>query len=99
MPAGILFGTGDRVLDYRRHGLGMEGAIPGLEIEILEGIGHMPHYAATDRVVGFIRGMAARAFDGRSARTSAAEHIGGGPVFSPEEEKAHGRREPGQGPA
>jgi pimeloyl-ACP methyl ester carboxylesterase len=67
MPAGILFGSEDRVLDYRRHGLGMEGTIPGLEIEILEGIGHMPHYAASERVAAFIRQMAKRAF--------AAEHV------------------------
>jgi pimeloyl-ACP methyl ester carboxylesterase len=63
MPAGILFGTEDRVLDYQRHGLGMEGMIPGLEIEILEGIGHMPHYAATNRVVAFIQRIAERAFE------------------------------------
>jgi pimeloyl-ACP methyl ester carboxylesterase len=62
MPAGILFGSEDGVLDYRLHGLGMEGIVPGLEIEILEGIGHMPHYAASERVVAFIRGVAQRAF-------------------------------------
>nr|BAN08451.1 hypothetical protein [uncultured bacterium] len=70
MPAGILFGAEgaeDRVLDYRRHGVGMKGVIPGLEIEILDGIGHMPHYAASERVVAFIRLMAKRAF--------AAEHV------------------------
>jgi pimeloyl-ACP methyl ester carboxylesterase len=63
MPAGIMFGTADRLLDYERHGLGMEGVIAGLEIEILNGIGHMPHYAVTDRVAAFIRRIAERAFD------------------------------------
>jgi pimeloyl-ACP methyl ester carboxylesterase len=67
MPAGILFGSEDRVLDYRRHGLGMEGTIAGLEIEIVEGIGHMPHYAVRERVIAFIRRIAERAF--------AAEHV------------------------
>jgi pimeloyl-ACP methyl ester carboxylesterase len=63
MPAGILFGTKDRVLDYQRHGLGLKGMISGIEIEILEGIGHMPHYAASDHVVAFIRRIAERAFE------------------------------------
>jgi pimeloyl-ACP methyl ester carboxylesterase len=62
MPAGILFGTEDRVLGYERHGLSMKGTIPGLETEILDGIGHMPHYAATDRVAAFIKRIADRAF-------------------------------------
>ena len=62
VPAGILFGNQDRVLDYQRHGLGMKGAIPGLEIEIVEGIGHMPHYAASDQAAAFIRRIAERAF-------------------------------------
>jgi pimeloyl-ACP methyl ester carboxylesterase len=62
MPAGILFGTEDRVLGYERHGFAMEGRIAGLEIEILDGIGYMPHYAAPERVAAFIRRIAERAF-------------------------------------
>ena len=65
MPAGILFGTEDRVLGYERHGLGMEGAIPGLEIEILHGVGHMPHYVAAEKVAAFIKRIADRAFSSR----------------------------------
>ena len=62
MPVGILFGTGDRVLNYRRQGLAMEGKVPGLDLEIVEGIGHMPQYAITAQVVAFIRRVAGRAF-------------------------------------
>lgn len=62
MPVGILFGTADRVLDYRRQGLAMEGRIAGLELESVDGIGHMPQYAVTGQVVAFIRRIAARAF-------------------------------------
>jgi len=62
VPVGILFGGADRVLDHRRHGLTMEGRIAGLDIEIAEGIGHMPQYAVTQRVVAFIRRIAGRAF-------------------------------------
>lgn len=62
VPAGILFGSADRVLDHKRHGTGMEGRIPGLDVEIMEGVGHMPQYADTSRVVAFIRRIADRAF-------------------------------------
>ncbi|MCO5145991.1 MAG: alpha/beta fold hydrolase [Aquamicrobium sp.] len=62
VPAGILFGSADRVLDHKRHGTGMEGRIEGLDIEIMEGVGHMPQYADTSRVVAFIRRIAERAF-------------------------------------
>lgn len=64
MPVGILFGSEDRVLDHRQHGLAMQGRIAGLDLEIVDGIGHMPQYAVTDRVVAFIRRIAERAFAG-----------------------------------
>ena len=62
VPCGILFGSADRVLNHRRHGLAMQGRIEGLDLEIADGIGHMPQYAETARVVAFIRRIAARAF-------------------------------------
>ena len=62
MPVGILYGTEDRVLDHRRQGLAMEGKVAGLDLEIVEGIGHMPQYAVTERVVAFIRRIAQKAF-------------------------------------
>lgn len=62
IPSGILFGSSDRVLGYRRHGLAMEEKIAGLDLEIAEGIGHMPQYSDTQRVVAFIRRIAERAF-------------------------------------
>jgi pimeloyl-ACP methyl ester carboxylesterase len=65
MPAGLLFGVADRVLDYRFHGLPMRDKIEGLEIEIVDGVGHMPQYAVTDEVVAFIRRIAGRAFPER----------------------------------
>ena len=62
MPVGILFGTADRVLSYELHGLAMQGKIARLELELLNGVGHMPQFVAADRVVAFIRRMAGRAF-------------------------------------
>ena len=60
--SGVSTATVDRVLNHRRHGLAMEGRIDGLELEIAEGVGHMPQYAQTERVVAFIRRIAERAF-------------------------------------
>lgn len=63
LPVGILFGTHDRVLDPERHGHAMAKKVPGLELELLEGVGHMPQYIERERVADFIRRVAARAFD------------------------------------
>jgi len=62
VPVGIMCGTADRVLPHEANGVAMKDRIAGLELELLEGIGHMPQFAATDAVVAFIRRMAARAF-------------------------------------
>jgi pimeloyl-ACP methyl ester carboxylesterase len=64
LPAGILFGTADRVLSYETHGLAMRDRIVGLELELLNDIGHMPQFVAADQVAAFIRRIAARAFAG-----------------------------------
>jgi pimeloyl-ACP methyl ester carboxylesterase len=69
MPVGILFGTEDRVLNYERQGLKMQGKIEGLELEIIQGVGHMPQYAVTDRVISFIKRMAERAFAHGNSRS------------------------------
>lgn len=62
MPVGILYGTADRVIDYRRHGVAMQDEVADLDLELLEGVGHMPQYAETERVAGFIRRIAERSF-------------------------------------
>jgi len=64
MPVGILFGSRDRVLHHTRHGLAMEGKVEGIDIEILEGIGHMPQFVEAGKVAGFVRRMAGKAFGG-----------------------------------
>ena len=64
MPVGILFGSRDRVLHHTRHGLAMEGRIEGIDIEILEGIGHMPQFVEAGKVATFVRRMAGKAFGG-----------------------------------
>ena len=62
MPAGILFGTADRVIDIRIHGEPMQGKIAGLDFEPVDGVGHMPQFVEPKRVIGFIERIAARAF-------------------------------------
>jgi len=64
MPVGILFGTADKVLDYEQHGLAMREKIAGLDLELLEGVGHMPQFAEPARVAEFVKRMAAKAFPG-----------------------------------
>jgi pimeloyl-ACP methyl ester carboxylesterase len=68
VPVGILFGDRDRVLDHRQQGLAMQGRVEGLEVEILEGIGHMPQFVAAGKVADFVHRMATRAFAGAGAR-------------------------------
>lgn len=62
VPVGILFGTADRILNYERQGVSMTERIPAIELELVDGVGHMPQYAETERVVAFVRRIAQRAF-------------------------------------
>ncbi|TIX21290.1 MAG: alpha/beta hydrolase, partial [Mesorhizobium sp.] len=62
MPAGILFGTGDRVIGEAVHGEPMLDKISGLDFERVEGLGHMPQFMEPERVVAFIQRVAARGF-------------------------------------
>lgn len=57
-PIGILFGTADQILDHHRHGGEMAALIPGLDLEWVEGGGHMTPIAAPERTIAFIRRMA-----------------------------------------
>jgi pimeloyl-ACP methyl ester carboxylesterase len=58
-PIGILFGTSDRLLDYRKHGQAMKASCPALDLELMEG-GHMLPMTAPDRCASLIRRIAAR---------------------------------------
>lgn len=71
MPVGILFGSKDRVLDHVRHGLAMADKVRDLDLEILEGVGHMPQYSHRERVVAFVRRIADKAFGTEKATARA----------------------------
>lgn len=62
MPAALMFGSADRVLDHTHHGLPMQGKVPGLDFELLEGQGHMLQFMASEKVAAMIERTAARAF-------------------------------------
>ena len=64
MPAGILFGSADRVIREAVHGEPMLDRIRGLDFERIDGLGHMPQFVEPERVVAFIERIAARAFAG-----------------------------------
>lgn len=57
LPVGILYGTGDRVLDHRLHGIAVASKINGAELELIEG-GHMLPLTAPDLVAAFVRRVA-----------------------------------------
>lgn len=59
-PVGVLFGTGDRILDHRRHGAELVARIPHAWVELVEG-GHMLPLTMADRVAAFVRDVGARA--------------------------------------
>ena len=73
VPIGVLFGTADNVIRHEDHALPLAGRVKGLDLELVDGIGHMLQFVATDRVEAFIRRAAARAFaDQRCGRTPQA---------------------------
>jgi pimeloyl-ACP methyl ester carboxylesterase len=60
LPVGIIYGTGDRVLDHRLHGVDVAAKIDGAELELIEG-GHMLPLTAPDVVAEFIMKVAQKA--------------------------------------
>ena len=54
VPVGILYGTGDQLLDHRLHGIHTAGQIPGAHLELIEG-GHMLPLTAPDQAVSLVR--------------------------------------------
>lgn len=67
VPVGILYGTGDRVLDPALHGKGLAAKMTGADLELIEGGGHMILIASADRAAAFIARMARRAADPKLA--------------------------------
>lgn len=62
MPAAMMFGTADRVLDHKRHGLPMRDKIAALDFELADGSGHMLQFVVKESVADVIKRTAAKAF-------------------------------------
>lgn len=63
VPVGVLFGTEDRLVDYRANGEALRDKLPALKLDLLEGVGHMPQYARPRETADFIGEMARLSFD------------------------------------
>lgn len=70
LPVGIIYGTGDRVLDHRQHGVEVAAKIKGAELELIEG-GHMLPLTTPDVVAEFVRKVAEKSLRMEGAVQSA----------------------------
>jgi pimeloyl-ACP methyl ester carboxylesterase len=59
MPVSILYGTHDRILDPTHHGAALTTLVPQLQLELIDGAGHMLPLTAPDRVARFVRQVTA----------------------------------------
>lgn len=63
VPVSVLFGTADRVLDWRRHGQALAEKVAGLQLTCIEQGGHMLPISHAQHCVDWIREMAREAKD------------------------------------
>jgi pimeloyl-ACP methyl ester carboxylesterase len=61
VPVGILYGSGDRVLDPAAQGKALAAKVKGADLELIDGGGHMIPITSPDRTAAFIARMAQRA--------------------------------------
>lgn len=54
VPTVIVQGDSDGIVPIEKHAKAFAAAVPRAKLVVLSGIGHMPHHAATDRVVAEI---------------------------------------------
>jgi len=59
LPMAMLYGKGDRLLDYLAQGEAMKAVCPALDLELMEG-GHMLPITVPDRCVALVRRVAER---------------------------------------
>jgi len=67
LPVGLIYGSADSILNYRKHGQAMVGKVPWLSLEIVQGRGHMLPISAVEPVVALVEQVAAQATPPRSA--------------------------------
>jgi pimeloyl-ACP methyl ester carboxylesterase len=60
VPLTVIAGDGDEIVWTDLHSRSLVREVPGAELVVLPGVGHMPHYARPDVVLPAIDAMAAR---------------------------------------
>jgi pimeloyl-ACP methyl ester carboxylesterase len=63
LPVGIQYGTADGLLSPPLHVDRLRAQIPGLEVDLIDGAGHMLPLTQPERTAAFIRHLADRVFD------------------------------------
>jgi pimeloyl-ACP methyl ester carboxylesterase len=74
IPIGVLFGSGDRILDCRTHGEGLAAQLPGADIELVESGGHMLPISVPDRCAKFIARIA-RQLPAQAEATASSSNV------------------------
>jgi pimeloyl-ACP methyl ester carboxylesterase len=72
MPVVIVAGTEDRVVDVGRHAVRLQGDIPGSELRLVPGAGHMVHHAVPGLVAELVEAVSDRSAASRSIPRLAA---------------------------
>jgi pimeloyl-ACP methyl ester carboxylesterase len=67
VPVSVLYGTKDRVLSPTLHAEGLRAQLPAVQLEWVDGAGHMLPLTAPEHVAAFVRGVVARSADPRPA--------------------------------
>ena len=73
VPAVILAGTQDQIVDFGHNSVRLSERIPDSELQLQPGVGHMTHYAHPDQVMAAIDSIAARVGEPVLMRTPQAE--------------------------
>ena len=61
VPAGVVYGTEDKLLDAETQIAALRAALPAIEVETVTGHGHMPLIVLPDETEAFVRKMAGKA--------------------------------------
>jgi pimeloyl-ACP methyl ester carboxylesterase len=75
VPVVIMAGTQDKIVDFGHNSERLDERLPDSELHLHPGIGHMTHYAHTDKVMGAIDGIAARVGESVYRRNPQAEAL------------------------
>lgn len=67
-PVAIVAGDADAIVTTSIHSVVSAKAVPGATLRLLPGIGHAPHWAAPDAVLGAVEDVFARAQNARDTR-------------------------------